>query len=254
MTGAPTPSNLPACRRLDGKRAFVTAAAQGIGRAIALRFAAEGAQVMAVDIDEAQLGTLSAAGIDTARVDVTDSAALARVLGGARVDVVANCVGWVHHGTILECSPADWRRAFQLNLDSIYEIVRLVLPSMIAAKSGSIVNIASLAGQRGAPNRAAYSATKAAVVGLSKSISADFARLGIRCNAICPAMIDTPSLAERIRATGDPAATRAAFVSRHPVGRLGEAEEVAALAAYLASDESAFMTGAALLLDGGAGT
>jgi len=242
------------CRRLEGKRAFVTAAAQGIGRAIALRFATEGAHVTAVDIDANKLSTLSDEGIETAGVDVTDSEALAQVLRNGHYDAVVNCVGWVHHGTILECEPAEWRRTFQLNVDSVYEIARLVLPSMIAARRGSIVNIASLAGQRGAANRAAYSASKAAVVGLTKSISADFAASGIRCNAICPAMVDTPSLEERIEATPDPSATRALFVSRHPVGRLGSPEEVAALAAYLAADESAFMTGATLVLDGGAGT
>jgi len=242
------------CRRLEGKRAFVTAAAQGIGRAIALRFATEGAHVTAVDIDANKLSTLSDQGIETAGVDVTDSEAIEQVLRNGHYEVVANCVGWVHHGTILECEPAEWRRTFQLNVDSVYEIARLVLPSMIAARRGSIVNIASLAGQRGAANRAAYSASKAAVVGLTKSISADFASSGIRCNAICPAMIDTPSLEERIEATPEPSATRALFVSRHPVGRLGSPEEVAALAAYLAADESAFMTGATLVLDGGAGT
>jgi len=242
------------CRRLEGKRAFVTAAAQGIGRAIALRFATEGAHVTAVDIDANKLSTLSDEGIETAGVDVTDSEALAQVLRNGHYDAVVNCVGWVHHGTILQCEPAEWRRTFQLNVDSVYEIARLVLPSMIAARRGSIVNIASLAGQRGAANRAAYSASKAAVVGLTKSISADFASSGIRCNAICPAMVDTPSLEERIEATPDPSATRALFVSRHPVGRLGSPEEVAALAAYLAADESAFMTGATLVLDGGAGT
>jgi 2-keto-3-deoxy-L-fuconate dehydrogenase len=166
--------------------------------------------------------------------------------------VLANCVGWVHQGTILDCAPEDWRRAFTLNVDSIYFAVRFALPSMLAAGRGSIVNIASVAGQRAAPNRAAYSATKAAVVGLTKSISADFASRGIRCNAICPAMVDTPSLDERIASMPDPAAARAAFVARHPVGRLGRPDEIAALAAYLASDESGFMTGASLLLDGGA--
>lgn len=242
------------CRRLDGKRALVTAAAAGIGRAIALRFAAEGAQVTAIDRDAGRLETLASDEIGTVCVDVTDSAVLASLLRGRPFDVVANCVGWVHHGTILDCPPAQWRHTFALNVDSMYEITRLVLPSMIAAKAGSIVNVASLAGQRGAAKRAAYSASKAAVVGLTKSISADFAASGIRCNAICPAMIDTPSLDERIQATPDPAATRALFVSRHPVGRLGDADEVGALAAYLASDESAFMTGSVLILDGGAGT
>jgi 2-keto-3-deoxy-L-fuconate dehydrogenase len=174
------------------------------------------------------------------------------LLGRFAPGVLVNCVGWVHHGTVLDCTSADWRRAFALNVDSIFVAVRLALPAMIEAGSGSIVNIASVAGQRAAPNRAAYSATKAAVVGLTKSISADFAARGVRCNAICPAMVDTPSLDERIAAMPDPAAARALFVSRHPVGRLGRPDEVAALAAYLAAEESAFMTGAALMLDGGA--
>ena len=252
--GAATTPPQSSARRLEGKRAFVTAAAQGIGRAVALRFSKEGAHVVALDRDADKLRSLSSHGIETVCADVTESSVLARLLGGERLDAIVNCVGWVHQGTILECEPADWRRTFQLNVDSTYEIIRLALPSMLAAGRGSIVNISSLAGQRGAAKRAAYSASKAAIVGLTKSISADFASSGIRCNAICPAMIDTPSLEERIQATPDPSATRALFVSRHPVGRLGFAEEVAALAAYLASDESAFMTGAALILDGGAGT
>jgi len=245
-------STLPGPRRLDGQRAIVTAAGQGIGRAIAQRFAREGARVLAVDLDASRLTGLVDEGIETAEADASDAAALEPMIRDWQPGVLANCVGWVHQGTILECSPEDWRRAFALNVDSIYLAVRFALPAMLAAGRGSIVNVASVAGQRAAPNRAAYSATKAAVVGLTKSISADFASRGVRCNAICPAMVDTPSLDERIASMPDPAAARAAFVARHPVGRLGRPDEVAALAAYLASDESGFMTGAALLLDGGA--
>jgi|SRR5688572_18440010 len=239
-------------QRLSGKRAVVTAAGQGIGRAIAIRFAAEGARVLAIDVDAKALDHLPDERMETACADASSEAAMAPLLERFRPGVLANCVGWVHQGTVLECSPDDWRRAFALNIDSIYVAVRIALPMMMEAGTGSIINVASVAGQRAAANRAAYSATKAAVVGLTKSISADFAARGVRCNAICPAMIATPSLEQRIAGMPDPEAARKLFVSRHPVGRLGDAEEVAALAAYLAADESAFMTGAALFLDGGA--
>jgi 2-keto-3-deoxy-L-fuconate dehydrogenase len=239
-------------QRLSGKRAVVTAAGQGIGRAIAIRFAAEGARVLAIDVDAKALDHLPDERMEIACADASSEAAMAPLLERFRPGVLANCVGWVHQGTVLECSPDDWRRAFALNIDSIYVAVRIALPMMMEAGTGSIINVASVAGQRAAANRAAYSATKAAVVGLTKSISADFAARGVRCNAICPAMIATPSLEQRIAGMPDPEAARKLFVSRHPVGRLGDAEEVAALAAYLAADESAFMTGAALFLDGGA--
>ena len=239
-------------QRLSGKRAVVTAAGQGIGRAIAVRFASEGASVLAVDVDAGALSALPKERIETTRADASNEAAMTPLLERFQPSVLANCVGWVHQGTVLECTPDDWRRAFALNIDSIYIAARIVLPMMIGAGTGSIINVASVAGQRAAANRAAYSATKAAVVGLTKSISADFASRGIRCNAICPAMIATPSLEHRIASMPDPDAARRLFVSRHPVGRLGNADEVAALAAYLAADESAFMTGAALILDGGA--
>lgn len=239
-------------QRLSGKRAVVTAAGQGIGRAIAIRFAAEGARVLAIDVDAKALDHLPDERMEIACADASSETAMAPLLERFRPGVLANCVGWVHQGTVLECPPDDWRRAFALNVDSIYVAVRAVLPMMMEAGTGSIINIASVAGQRAAANRAAYSATKAAVVGLTKSISADFAARGVRCNAICPAMIATPSLEQRIAGMPDPEAARKLFVSRHPVGRLGDAEEVAALAAYLAADESAFMTGAALILDGGA--
>ncbi|MEO8136314.1 MAG: SDR family oxidoreductase [Betaproteobacteria bacterium] len=239
--------------RLTGKFAVVTAAAQGIGRATAVRLADEGASVLALDINGDGLREIVHPRVNTIPADATDAAQMAGALASVpRIDILVNCVGWVHHGTILDCSPEEWKRAFRLNVDTIFDLIRLVLPGMKARGSGSIVNIASLAGLRAAPNRAAYAATKAAVVGLTRSVAIDFAGCGVRCNAICPAMVDTPSLTERIDALPDPVAARALFISRHPVGRLGRPEEVAALAAYLASDESAFMTGAALQLDGGA--
>ena len=239
--------------RLKDRYAIVTAAAQGIGRATVQRFVDEGARVLALDIDASRLAELASDAVTTRAVDVTDIAQLEAALRCfARVDILVNCVGWVHQGTILDCSPDDWRRSFQLNVDSIYHAVRFVLPGMRNAGAGSIVNIASLAGLRAAPNRAAYAATKSAVVGITRSVAIDFARDGIRCNAICPAMVDTPSLDQRINTFPDPAAARAQFISRHPVGRLGRPDEVAALAAYLASDESGFMTGATLQMDGGA--
>lgn len=247
-----TASISPIPRRLEGRRALVTAAARGIGRATAERLAAEGASVVAFDIDADALAELAGAHISTVCADLALADALGHGIDDRRFDILVNAVGWVHQGTLLDCSVSDWRRSFELNVDSAFHAIRFVLPAMLERRRGSIINISSVAGQRGASVRAAYSATKAALVGLTKSVSADYAARGIRCNAICPAMVDTPSLRARIAAAPDPAAARATFVSRHPVGRLGEAEEVAALAAYLASDESAFMTGSALMLDGGA--
>lgn len=242
----------PVPARLAGKRAVVTAAAQGIGRAITMRFADEGALVLALDRDAAHLAEITHSRITTRVADVADPAKLADALGTERIDILVNCIGWVPQGTLLDCSPDEWRLAFHLNIDSLYHAMRLVLPRMRIARAGAIVNIASLAGLRAAPNRAAYSTTKSAVVGLTRSVAIDYAGDGIRCNAICPAMVETPSLLDRIASMPDPAAARALFVSRHPVGRLGRPEEVAALAAYLASDESGFMTGTALQIDGGA--
>lgn len=240
-------------RRLQGKIAFVTAAAQGIGRAITERFAAEGASVVAVDLNAEKLRAVTLPGGRTQSVDITDTKRLSESMASAgHIDVLVNCVGWVHAGTILDCSPDDWRRSFQLNVDTIYQTARFALPGMIREKKGSIINIASLAGLKSAANRAAYSATKAAVIGMTRSISADFASQGVRCNAICPAMVMTPSLGERIQAMPNPDEAYKTFVSKHPVGRLGTPEEVAALAVYLASDDSGFMTGSALVLDGGA--
>lgn len=245
--------------RLAGKRALVTAAAQGIGRATALAFAAEGATVLATDIAEEKLADLADALVATRRLDVTDAAAtaaLAEELGA--LDILFNCAGFVHHGTILDAAPEDWDFAFALNVRAMYLTIRAFLPKMLEAGRGaSIINMASTASSvKSVPQRCAYGASKAAVIGLTKSVAADFVQSGIRCNAICPGTIDTPSLGERIaaagvRLVGGTEAARAAFVARQPLGRLGRPEEVAALAVYLASDEASFTTGAIHVIDGG---
>jgi 2-keto-3-deoxy-L-fuconate dehydrogenase len=245
--------------RLAGKRALVTAAAQGIGRATALAFAAEGASVLAADIAEDKLAPLAEALIATRRLDVTEDEAikaLADELGP--LDVLFNCAGFVHHGTILEAEPIDWDASFVINVRSMFMTIRAFLPKMLERGDGaSIINMASTVSSiKGAPNRCIYGATKAAVIGLTKSVAADFVTQGIRCNAICPGTIETPSLEDRIaaqgvRIVGGTAAARRAFVERQPLGRLGTPEEVAALAVYLAADESAFTTGAVHVIDGG---
>ncbi|MBP7660141.1 MAG: SDR family oxidoreductase [Burkholderiaceae bacterium] len=241
--------------RLKGKTCLVTAAAQGIGRETALRFAHEGAEVLAVDIDGEATEALAMmhAGIRGMRLDVTDAEAVAELGRTVAFDAVFNCVGYVHHGSILDCDEAAWRHSFSLNVDSMYRVCRAVLPGMLATGKGSIVNMASVASSvTGVPNRFAYGATKAAVIGLTKSIAADFVDRGIRCNAVCPGTIRTPSLEQRVAALpGDPAANWQSFVQRQPVGRLGEVAEVAALVAYLASDEAAFTTGSVHVIDGG---
>lgn len=241
--------------RLQGKACLVTAAGQGIGRATALRLAEEGARVLAVDINAEAVASLAAehARITALALDATDRLAVESACGNRRFDVVFNCVGYVHHGTIIDCDPAAWRRSFHINVDSMYHVCRAVLPPMLQAGGGSIINVSSVASSvTGVPNRFAYGATKAAVIGLTKAIAADFVDRGIRCNAICPGTIRTPSLEERVAALpGDREANWQAFVARQPVGRLGEVAEVAALAAYLASDESAFTTGAIHVIDGG---
>jgi 2-keto-3-deoxy-L-fuconate dehydrogenase len=240
-------------RRLAGKTAVVTAAAQGIGRAIAERFVAEGATVHACDLAGEHLAGLAGPGIVTHVFDATDPEALARALEAVgTVDVLVNGVGWVFHGTVLDTAPEDWAKSFRLNVDPMYHAIRLVLPGMLAAGRGSIINIASAASSlKGFPNRAAYGASKAAVIGLTKAVAADTAATGVRVNAICPGTIESPSLQARIDAFADPVAARAAFIARQPMGRLGRPEEIAALAAFLAADESAYATGTAFLMDGG---
>jgi 2-keto-3-deoxy-L-fuconate dehydrogenase len=241
--------------RLAGKTAFITAAAAGIGRATALAFAREDAAVIATDVDGAGLEALrkEEPRIQTARLDVLDAEQCAGI--GARwpdINVLANVAGYVHHGTILDCSPEDWARSFDLNVNSMYRTIRSVLPHMLERGVGAIVNVSSVASSvKGIPNRSVYGATKAAVIGLTKSIAVDFVSKGIRCNAICPGTVDSPSLAGRMAATGDLEAARKAFIARQPMQRLGKPEEVAALALYLVSDESAFTTGQIHVIDGG---
>jgi 2-keto-3-deoxy-L-fuconate dehydrogenase len=238
--------------RLKGKRAFVTAAAAGIGRASAIAFAREGATVIATDIDDKQLAALTKEGVaEVARLDARDSAAVAAMAKQVgTVDVLLNAAGFVHHGTVLECSDDDWDFSFDLNVKSMHRTLRAFLPGMLAAGHGSIINIASAAGVfKAAPNRYVYGATKAAVAGLTRAVAADFIAKGIRCNCICPGTIETPSMLGRAAALG--AGGREMFVSRQPMGRLGTAEEIASLAVYLASDESAFTTGVAHIIDGG---
>ena len=240
-------------KRLTGKRALITAAAQGIGEAIARSFAAEGADLLATDVDADKLAALS--GLDGTRVaalDARDTAAIdALVAREGPFDVLVNCAGVVHDGSVLECSETDWDVAFDLNVKSMYRTCRAVIPGMLERGGGSIVNIGSICGHKGLPNRFAYGASKAAVIGLSKAVAADFVQRGIRCNAINPGTVQSPSLDERIAAFDDPVAAREAFVARQPMGRLGRAEEVAAMALYLASDESVFTTGTEMNVDGG---
>jgi 2-keto-3-deoxy-L-fuconate dehydrogenase len=241
--------------RLKGKTAFVTSAGAGIGRATALAMAREGARVRATDIDTGALASLAAeaAGIETALLDCTDAAAIAAAPGAREApDILVNCSGWVHHGTVLDIDDAVFDRAFDLNVRAHVRVIRAFLPGMLAKGGGSIVNIASVVGSiKAAPNRAVYGATKAAVIGLTKAVAVDFLKQGIRCNAICPGTVDTPSLGERIRAFGDAEAGRRAFLARQPTGRFGRPEEIAALAVYLASDEAEFVTGQAHVIDGG---
>ena len=242
--------------RLQGKRAFVTAAGQGIGRATAELFAREGAEVIATDLNAAALETV--AGCTTRVLDVLSPEAITQAAAEAgRIDILFNCAGYVHQGSILDCDDRAWQFSFDLNVTAMFRMIRAFLPGMLAAGGGSIVNMASIASSlKGAPNRAAYGASKAAVLGLTKSVAADYVGQGIRCNAICPGTVQSPSLDDRIKAqaasggiTEDEA--RAGFVRRQPMGRLGSAEEIAYLALYLASDESAYTTGTAQLIDGG---
>lgn len=245
--------------RLAGKTAFCTASGAGIGRAVAMAFAREGARVIASDIDMGSLKGLAEAGI--AETHIVDARSLPSIERTAQsvgpVDILFNAAGFVHHGTVLECSDQDWDFSFGLNVKSMHYTIKTFLPGMLAKGGGSIVNIASVSGSvKGVPNRYVYGATKAAVIGLTKAVAADFIKQGIRANAICPGTIQSPSLDQRIAAQAtasgqDAAAVRQAFVDRQPMGRLGEAEEVAAMAVYLASDESRFVTGTTMIVDGG---
>jgi 2-keto-3-deoxy-L-fuconate dehydrogenase len=236
--------------RLKGKRALVTAAAQGIGRSSAEAMIAEGAQVFATDINMEALITLE--GAECFRMDALDPDEIAAAVERAQPDVLVNAAGFVANGTILDASEEDWDFSFNLNARSMFRSIRAALPGMLERGGGSIVNIASAASSIiGAPNRSVYGTTKAAVIGLTKSVAKDFVTKGIRCNAVCPGTVDTPSLHERLRATGDYDAALKAFIARQAMGRLASADEIAALVVYLASDESAFMTGQALVIDGG---
>ena len=242
--------------RLAGKRAVITAAAQGIGRASAEMFVREGAHVIATDVIGDGLAAL--AGCDPRQLDVTDTQAIAALAAAAGpVDILFNCAGIVHGGTVLECTSEDWSRAFEVNVTAMFEMIRAFIPGMLERGHGSIINMSSVASSvTGVPNRFAYGASKAAVIGLTKSIAVDFVARGIRCNAICPGTVDSPSLQGRIRtqasASGAAEAdVRAQFEKRQPMGRLGRPEEIAALAVYLASDESAFTTGTVAVVDGG---
>ena len=246
-------------QRLAGKAALVTAAGQGIGRATAEAFAREGARVIATDINDAALAELSRIpGITARHLDVRDGAAVQSLVAGlGPLQVLFNGAGFVHAGTILECDDAAWDFSFDLNVRSMYRTIRAALPAMLAGGGGSIINMASVAGSiKGAPNRFVYGTTKAAVIGLTKSVAADFVAKGIRCNAICPGTIESPSLRQRIEAQAGAsgqtvAQVEAAFVARQPIGRIGSTAEIAALAVYLASDESGFTTGTAQVIDGG---
>ena len=240
--------------RLAGKTILLTAAAQGIGRASAVAFASEGARVTATDINEPGLAELAGVtGIETRHLDVTDPAAIkAAARDLAPPDVLFNCAGFVHHGSVLGTSEDEWRFSMTLNVDSMYRMIRTFLPGMIERGGGSIINMSSVASSiRGLPNRFVYGTTKAAVIGLTKSVAADYIRDGIRCNCICPGTVETPSLEDRIAAFDDPVRARKDFIARQPLGRLGTAEEIASIAVWLASDESAYATGTTLVVDGG---
>jgi 2-dehydro-3-deoxy-L-fuconate 4-dehydrogenase len=240
--------------RLAGKVAFVTAAAQGMGRAAALAFAREGAQVWATDVNASALSDLEGKqSIRTSALDVTDEAAIARIAREAGdVDVLFNCAGIVHHGSILDATAKDWDQGFAVNVKSMFLVSRAFIPGMLKKGRGSIINMASVASSiRGLPNRFVYGSSKAAVIGLTKSIAADYVSKGIRCNAICPGTVDTPSLQGRINAFADPVQARKDFVARQPMGRLGTVDDITGILVFLASDESLFATGNAYSIDGG---
>ena len=240
--------------RLNGKTALITAAAQGIGRATAAAYAREGASVIATDIKLDALGDLAVIpGVKVRKLDVTDEAAITALVSEIPTpSILVNCAGFVHHGTILDCTQKDWDFSFNLNVRSMYWVIKACLPRMLANGGGSIINIASVAGSiKGIANRFVCGASKAAVIGLTKSIAIDYIKQGIRCNAVCPGTIDTPSLGDRINAFADPVQARKDFVARQPMGRLGKAEEIGDLCVYLGSDDTVFMTGQTVILDGG---
>ncbi|HXF78761.1 MAG TPA: SDR family oxidoreductase [Usitatibacter sp.] len=240
--------------RLQGKRALVTAAGQGMGRAAVLAFVREGATVLATDIDVKLLAQYErAAGVVASRLDVTDDQEVGRfVEATGAVDILFNCAGWVHQGSILQCTPGDWDRSFAINVRSQYTMCRHIIPKMVAAGGGVILNMASvLGGEKAAPNRVAYAASKAAVAGFTRALAIDHVKQGIRVNCVCPGTVDTPSLGDRINAFADPAQARKDFVARQAMGRLATAEEMAESFVYLVSDESSFMTGQAVFVDGG---
>jgi 2-keto-3-deoxy-L-fuconate dehydrogenase len=241
--------------RLAGKHALVTAAGNGIGRETALAFAREGADVLATDISADDLRSLTAqcGSVATTILDVTNPLAITKLILSNHFNVIFNCAGWVHQGTIEDCDESAWKRSFSVNVDSMYSVCRAAIPRMLLEGGGSIINMSSVVSSiKGAPNRFAYGASKAAVIGLSKSIAADYASHNIRCNAICPGTVETPSLRERVAAIGgSPESVWQSFIGRQPMGRLGKPDEIAALVLYLASDESAFTTGGAFVIDGG---
>ena len=240
---------------LQGKTALVTAAGNGIGRASAEALARLGATVIATDIDGAAVESLAedSERITAHRLDVLDASSIeALVAASPTVDILVNCAGWVHDGTILDCDEAAWDRSFDLNAKAMFRLTKAVLPAMLGQKSGSIINIASIvSSEKGAPRRFAYGASKAAIIGMTKAIAADFVKNGIRCNAICPGTVQSPSLEDRLKATGDFDTALAAFKERQPMGRLGKPEEIAEMVCYLAGDLSAFTTGQAFAVDGG---
>lgn len=239
--------------QLTGKSCLVTAAGQGIGRASALALRAEGAKVIATDINDSALSELAALGLQAMKLDVMDPASIdAAVAKTGPVDVLFNCAGFVASGTILDCDEDQWAFSNDLNVTAMYRMCRAYLPMMIKSGGGSIINMSSVASSIiAAPNRFAYATTKAAVIGMTKSIAADFITQGVRCNAICPGTVESPSLEQRLRDTGDYDAARASFIARQPIGRIGKAEEIAALVVYLASDESGYTTGQTHVIDGG---
>jgi len=243
--------------RLADKTAFVTAAGQGIGRETALAFAAEGARVIATDVDEAKVRQIASDRINTASLNVLHAADIARAaIDAGTIDILFNCAGFVHQGTLLDATESEWELAFDLNVRSMFRTMKAFLPGMLARGRGVIINMASVSSSlKGVPNRFIYTATKAAVIGITKSVATDYIKQGIRCNCICPGTVHTPSLEERIAANaaqaGSVDAARAAFIDRQPMGRLGTPEEIAALAVYLASDAAQFITGQAVVIDGG---